>query len=368
MKRILFYIDHRNRGGAQRVMVELANYFQEHHQYEVIYAAQIESLPNAYELSDKVKGIVIGDKRTKSFIKKQLYRVKNLKKICQEEKPDVIISFLIITNIISLIVGMITKIPVIISVRNDPLHDHSRGLHILMRMFYPRAKGWVFQTKDAESYYRNWVRGTSRIIMNPIASSVLEEIEKGKITGENRNNIVAVGRLDKQKRHDLLIRAYQLACGENSEYKLVIYGEGAERLNLQKQINESGLQNNVILAGVTTNVVEKIRSAKIFILSSDYEGMPNSLLEAMAVGLPVISTDCPCGGPAMVIENGINGLLVEAGNEEALAEGIKKLLSDNELAQKLGRNASQIREKCNIDRIALMWKDAIDRCAAIREV
>lgn len=365
MKKILFYIDHRNRGGAQRVMVELANYFQKNLSYEVVFVTHGTSAPNAYRLDCGVREIVMAEKRIRTFIGKELYRIKELKKICRTEKPDVIISFLIVTNIIALVVGKLVNIPVVISVRNDPMHDHSRFLHSLMRLTYPMARGWVFQTEDAKKYFRKWIKGKAEIIMNPISLDVLEEIQNGKVTGENTGNIVAVGRLDRQKRHDMLIRSYAAVSDRLNDGKLIIYGEGPERKNLQKEIDDLGLGEKVILAGITENVVEKIRGSRLFVLSSDYEGMPNALLEAMAVGLPVISTDCPCGGPAMVVENGINGLLVEVGNEKMLSESMVRLMRDDEFSHRLGKNAEAIRQKCSLDNVANMWKKLIDECSGV---
>lgn len=362
MKKILFYIDHRNRGGAQRVMVELANYFQKNHLYEVVFVTHSTSASNAYRLDCSVREVIMKEKRARTFIGKELYRIRELKRICCTEKPDLIISFLIVTNMIALVVGKLVRIPVIISVRNDPTHDHSKFLHFLMRLTYPRARGWVFQTEDAKKYFEKWIKGRAEIIINPISLNVLDEIQNGKVTGENAGNIVAVGRLDRQKRHDMLIRSYAAVSDRVNDGKLIIYGEGPERENLQKEITDLGLSGKVMLPGITENVVEKIRGSRLFVLASDYEGMPNALLEAMAVGLPVISTDCPCGGPAMVVENGINGLLVEVGNEKMLSESMVKLMQDDDLSHRLGKNAEAIRQKCSLDNIVNKWKKLIEEC------
>lgn len=361
MKKILFYIDHRNRGGAQRVMVELANYFSALSDYKVVFATQIESSEKAFLLEERVKEIVLKDDSNCNFITKQMNRVKKLDRLCKEEKPDVIISFLIITNIISLLVGNKLDIPVLISVRNDPTHDHSRLLHCLMRITYPKAAGWVFQTQMAKDYFEKWVNGESAVIVNPLSKDVLQEIQCGKITGENNNSIIAVGRLDCQKRHDLLIKAYYNACGTSSDTKLVIYGEGPLRQNLESMIESLGLQDKVFLPGVETNIVEKIRSAKMFVMSSDYEGMPNALLEAMAIGLPVVSTDCPCGGPRELIVNEHSGLLTKVGDEIMLSEKISYLLNNEDISKNLAENATYVRGKCDIQEIGKQWKVIIDR-------
>lgn len=362
MKKILFYIDHRNRGGAQRVMVELANYFAKEPEYDIVFATQMKSSEKAYSLKTNVKEVVLEDRSQVGFFKKQMCRIEMLRSLCQDEKPDIIVSFLIITNLIALIVGKKENIPVLISVRNDPTHDHSKVLHVLMRYLYPRAAGWVFQTEDARMYFKSWIKGESEVILNPISQDVICEIENGKITGENENNIVAVGRLDKQKRHDLLIKAFSEMSKIYTDCKLVIYGDGPLRMELNKLVEDLELQGRVVMPGITEHIVEKIRAAKLFVMSSDYEGMPNALLEAMAIGLPVISTDCPCGGPRMLISHEDNGLLVPVGNEESLKNAMILLLEEKELRENISNNACSVRELCSIDKIGAQWERIINKC------
>ena len=367
MRKILFYINNRKRGGAQRVMVELANYLADNHLYSVIFVEQFYSEDGDYRLNTAVKEIVLETPESKKGLSKQLDRIQRLNRLCKEIKPDIIISFLNVPNLIALAVGKKQKIPVIISIRSDPKHDHSRVLHVLMRRIYPWAAGWVFQTEEAENYFKKWIKGKKDIIVNPLSAVVAEEIEHGKITGENSQNIVTAGRLSREKRQDMLINAYYSIADRHNDTKLVIYGEGPEKANLERLIEKLNLEGRVILAGATENIIEKIRSARLFVFSSAYEGMPNALIEAMAVGLPVISTDCPCGGPAMLIENNVNGILVPVDNETELAKQIDVLLTDEKYARKLGERAKNITAICKMESVAEQWCKMIEKCSLQKE-
>lgn len=366
MKKILFYIDHKNRGGAQRVMVELANYFQEKKKYKVVFVTQKRSNPTAYTLNPEVKEILLQDNEQVMFFSKQIDRIKRLANVCVAEKPDIIISFLIIANIIALITGKLKKIPVLISVRNDPQHDRSGSLlfQLLMKMTYPWAAGWVFQTEEAHKYYQNWIHGPVSLIMNPISKEVVQEIKK--LTNQKSNTsasklIVAVGRLDRQKRHDILIKAFSKVYQIDKDVKLVIYGEGSLRKSLEQLVDELQLNDCVFLPGIEKNIITKIKNGAVFVMCSDYEGIPNALIEAMAVGLPVVSTDCPCGGPAMLINSGINGILIPVGDEDKLFEAIIYILTNQRKAVAMGKAATAVRELCDIDNIALQWIKIIDK-------
>ena len=174
-------------------------------------------------------------------------------------------------------------------------------------------------------------------------------------TGEREKIIVTTGRLNKHKNHSLLICAFKRIVAFFPDYRIIIYGEGPERLNDEILIRKLGLQEYVLLPGTTNNVPEKIYKASLYVLTSDFEGMPNSLMEAMALGLPCISTDCPCGGPRELIVSGKNGMLVPVGDEDALANAMKKLLNDERYAIELGKNAMKIREELSMDIICRKW-------------
>lgn len=166
-----------------------------------------------------------------------------------------------------------------------------------------------------------------------------------------------MGRLEPQKNFPMLIKAFSEFRKEENDYKLVIYGEGRERRNIENLIRELHLENTVLLPGRNKDVLNCIRDCAAFILSSDYEGMPNALIEAMCMGMPVISTDCPSGGPRELIHNGENGLLVEVNNVKDMKKAMQKI-TDNR-SRTLGENAYLTGEKLTDSHVFEEWKNVL---------
>ena len=177
--------------------------------------------------------------------------------------------------------------------------------------------------------------------------------------GERKKVIVNVGRLSKQKNHTLLINAFKDIVEKYPEYKLVIWGEGKEREALTEYIKNKGLSEQVSFPGNTSNVIAEIYDNALFVLSSDFEGMPNALLEAMALGLPCISTKCPCGGPEDIITDHHDGILVPVNDKAALVHAMDEIISDPAIASKLSHNAFAVRQRHAIDTICKKWFDFI---------
>lgn len=288
--RILFTTGCMNKGGAERVVANLANAFAKDNDVSIVIT--INDAPK-YDLNKKIilasldEGIV-----GHNLIKKNIKRIKNLKRFIRNFKPDIIVSFLPEPSYRVLFLSMFNKIPVIVSVRNDPKIEYkSFKSRLIMKLLYPLAKGFVFQTKEAQEYFSSKIQSKSIVIPNPVDKRFLEK----NCEGQRSNTIVTVGRLEEQKNHELLINAFSKITNEIPEYKLIIYGEGSLRERLEQQIKNLKLEEKVLLPGVEKNIEEKIYNARLFVLSSNYEGMPNALMEAMALGIPSISTDCPCG-------------------------------------------------------------------------
>ena len=192
------------------------------------------------------------------------------------------------------------------------------------------------------------------MIPNPLSDN-LEEPYNGK----RRKQIVAVGRLEPQKNYGLMLEAFGRLVQACPEYQLVIYGKGNSKEELIRKAQEKQIEKNVTFKGFSANIWKLEKDSAMYVLSSDYEGMPNSLLEAMAVGMPVISTNCPIGGPAMVVENGVNGLLVPVGESEALYNAMLTFVRNEEYADKLGKEAVKIKEKLDIGVICDHWLDYV---------
>lgn len=353
--KIMFYTSSLGKGGAERVISVLANELIKNHEITIV----VNTLKNiAYKTDEKIKLIELDRKHIKSNIIRNINRISVTEQIIKQEKPDIIISFLPIPSyrILSL-KSKIKDIPIIISDRNDPKQEYKSFIDkFLMKKLYKRADGFVFQTVQQKEYFSEFIRKKSTVIFNPIKDEFLEIEERKK-----ENNIINVGRLVEQKNQEMLINVFSKISDKYKEYSLKIFGDGPLKERLQRQINDLGLEDRVELCGISNNIKMELEKAKLFILCSDYEGMPNALIEAMAVGLPVISTDCPCGGPRELIEENKNGILVDIKDEDMLQEALEKVLSDNEFSKYIGENAKKIKYKLQLSKILQDWEEYINK-------
>lgn len=351
--KIAFYISSLGKGGAERVISNLVNYFSNDSNYEVYLILERPTID--YKVNNNVKTFILDSKvKNYNIITKKLRYIKyinKLKKIFKVIKPDIIIPFLAVPAFMALL-SKNKDSKVIVAVRNDPKTEYTTILKRKMMLYlYPKADGFVFQTKEAQEYFRNIINCKQTIIYNAISQDFLN-YENHSI---KQKKIVAVGRLHWQKNYPLLIDAFEVISKKYEDYKLEIYGEGDEKTKLQKLIADKGLIEKVILKGNVNDVKKYIGDAALFVMSSDFEGMPNSLIEAMALGLPVISTDCPCGGPRELINNKKNGILVEVNNKEELIKSIDMILDNNKYANSLGNEAKKIVEKVKPEIINKQW-------------
>lgn len=369
--KIFFITNAMGKGGAERVICNLTSYLSNKHEITII---SVNNTYVAYNLDSKIKYYTLDDeytdiysnnsqnKKNINFLLKKMktffYRVKKLNKYKEKLKPDIIVAFTPTPSFITLISNKIKKVPTIVSIRNDPRKEFgNKKNYILMKLLYPKCNGFVFQTNEAKEYFDKKIQKKSEIIPNPINPIFIE-----KSYQKNRNKeIVSVGRLEKQKNQKILIEAFANIASKYNEYKLIIYGEGKLREELQELIKKLNLSNKVFLPGNVENIKEKIYKAEMFVLSSEYEGMPNALMEAMALGVPVISTDCPCGGPKFLIKNNINGILVENKNKYELINAIEKIILNPNESKILGINASKISETLNPDIINRRWENYIEK-------
>jgi len=354
LKKVMFYINNICHGGAERVIVNIANYLSE--EYETVFVTSTKE-PDEYILSDKVKRYVL----EKTFVKrnrlqKNIYRIKNLRKICKNEKPDILISFMAEPNFRSIIASLGLKTKCLVSVRNDPAVEYGgRSGKLVAKYLLPLADGCVFQTVDAKNYFGKRMSEKSRVIYNAVKEDFFET--KHKYISKK---VVTFGRLQTQKNQLLLINSFSKVLEKHPDAKLEIYGIGNLEELLQNRIQELGLEDSISLMGITDKVAEILSESAVFVLSSDYEGMPNALMEALAVGVPSVSTDCPCGGPKTLIENGVNGILIPLhSGEDVLAEAICSLLENPEKAEEMGKKAKERAAEFKSDRILNEWKKYI---------
>ena len=350
--KIVFTIAHMNLGGAQRVCYNLINWIKENTDSDVhLIICSGRTVKEEYDLNNIPHSIVFGG---------LLKKIVGIRRTLKQIKPDVLVTMGVPGALFDVPACVGLGIKHIISERNDPAHFGGRAItRIISRLLMQKADGYVFQTKDAQAYYGGDMAKRSVIIPNPLI--IGDDYPATQYTGEREKTIVTTGRLNKQKNHPLLIRAFKRIVEEFSDYKLIIYGEGPERQNDETLIKELGLEGRVLLPGTINNVPEKIHKSSLYVLSSDFEGMPNALMEAMALGLPCISTDCPCGGPRDLTTDGKDCLLVSVGNEEALADAMRKVLSSERFAIELGKNAMEIRNKLSLEKVCKQWYEYLDK-------
>ena len=164
----------------------------------------------------------------------------------------------------------------------------------------------------------------------------------------------------------MLINAYAKIANKHKDYNLVIYGEGPNRIKLEEQIKKLKLNGRVFLPGYSSEVITNVNKSSLFVLSSDFEGMPNALMEAMAMGVPSISTDCGGGGAKFLIENEKNGLLVPIGDVDALASAMDRVLSDRAFSEKISKNARTLCKTLAPDVIYGQWERFLDEVVNIK--
>ena len=291
----------------------------------------------------------------KNIVYNSALRLYRFAKYLLKSKIDAYVVMLPVTTIMMLRLRFLTKAKVIAAERVDPSQYPVKKQKQLKRLA-KKANGWVFQTEEEKAWYGVT---TGKAMVEVIPNAINPDFIKAPYQGERKKTIVTAGRLTEQKNHALLIKAFARISPSFPEYQLVIYGEGPMKETLVSVSEEEGIGEKVVFPGYTTNIGESIKEASLFVLSSDFEGMPNALMEAMALGLPCVSTDCDGGGAKFLIENEKNGLLVSKGDVNALATVMERMLSDREFAEQCGREAHYICERLAPEKIYGKWESFI---------
>lgn len=217
--------------------------------------------------------------------------------------------------------------------------------------------------KFKKNWYGNSI-GSAAVKIIP--NAINKEFITAEYSGPRNKQIVSSGRLTEQKNHALLIKAFAGITAKYPAYKLVIYGDGPLRKDLELLASNLGIADKVSFPGYTTEIRKKIERSSLFVLSSDFEGMPNALMEAMALGVPCISTDCKGGGARFLIKNGTNGLLTPIGDVEALQAAMEKILSDQFFADNLSHNAHKLCETHSPEKIYAEWENLIKKVVCLQ--
>lgn len=354
MKKIGFLVgDLGIAGGGERVVCNLANELVK--QYEVHIFHFGCSCP--FEIS---KEVFLHDLKVNShnIILRKLKRNKYLHTELCKNVIDVLITFGWQPSIHASNAIRGTGIKLICSERNNPLIEPASFIWKIFRnSAYKKADYLVCQTEEAKKYLN---KEKSCVILNPLKDNLPIPVEGNK----RDKSVINFCRLHKQKNIPLLIDAFQLFEKQHPDYELLIYGEGELREELEDYISKKEMKQKIKILPFNSNIHEQIINAGMFVSSSDYEGLSNSMVEAMALGIPSIVTDCPIYGARMVIEDGINGVIVPMNSAKEMAQEMAqemgRLAEDLTYANKISSNALQIRESLSVNSISKKWIEVIE--------
>ncbi len=356
--KIVFIVTHLLSGGAERTVTYLSSYFVQQGM-DVTILSLTDKIFYEPDRNVKIKTLHI-NKTGGKLIERIILAVRRVLKINWyfiTHKPDVVISLLPDRARYVLSVRKIKKFKLITSERNDPASVTDKNEIALKDKIYRASDGIVFQTQRAMEYYAPEIQAKGIVIHNAVGNEYVYNMPE--IT-ERKKKIVAIGRLNPQKDYDTLLKAYQIVAGKHPDYILEIFGGGSEEARLKQLAKQLGIENHVSFMGIQKDAIVQAADASCYVMSSKHEGMPNALMEAMAAGLPCVSTDCP-NGPAELIEPGKSGLLVPVGDSEKLAEAILKMIEDTAFAENCGRNAKDILKTHAIDVKAKEYMDYIKK-------
>ena len=353
--RICFCVDSMGSGGAERVVANLANYFSSTYKYDVsIIIVSGREKNSFYQLNDEVSLYAICENEPKKV--KAFQRIKRLKRAILEIKPDLVISFLPHISIYSHFALRRTRIPHIVSERNDPTQfPKSKVAKLLRNYVFKRASAVVCQTNMAKAYFSKKIQNKTTIIFNPVSDYVeYHAYEKYDKT------IIATGRLEPQKNYYCLLDGFNLFKKEHPDFALRIYGSGGLKDNLCEYIGKNNILG-VCFEGNSNTWISDNKACFAYVLSSDFEGMPNSLLEALCAGIPCISTDCRVGGPKELIRNGENGFLIKCKDPYAIYKVLNMLYADSALRKKITLANLNLKSKFSLENICKKWNEVFER-------
>lgn len=355
---VAFVLQGLGAGGSEHIVSQLCNHFAGRGWTVTLLAFEDKAARPYYQHDHAVRIIPLGMKpERRGFVaaaRAMRTRQRLLRKAFEVVKPDLVVSFLTRTNILSVLAARGLGLPVIVSERNNPALQKVGAIWgALRRWTYPRAAGLVTMTSGAMRYFHGFAPANTWVIPNPasLPERPAERLSDGRTIG-------AVGRLVPQKGFDLLLAAFAQVARAAPGWRLVIWGEGPDRAALEAQRDRLGLTDRVDLPGVTTAPGDWIARSDMFVLSSRFEGWGLVVGEAMASGLPVVSFDCEWG-PTEMIEHDRSGLLVPGGDVDALAAALTGLCLDDDHRNRLGRQAVTAMQRFSPPQVLASWEKVI---------
>ncbi|WP_068546654.1 glycosyltransferase [Thalassotalea crassostreae] len=353
-KKVLFIYHKITYSGANKMVSFLSNNLDKERFNCVMYTYETSEYPY-YKLNENIN-LIRRDKRLALPILKRLGDFLSILKVVKKQKPDAIVSFNSTNSFYGFLIKVICGCTLIVSERGFPASE-TRLISKIKRYGMERADAAIFQTPGARAYFPEKLQKQSIILPNPV---ILDECRP--ISWDDKNIAISfVGRFElKQKRQDLMLNALNILIEKYPKLILNFYGDGPDLAIVKDLVKQLGLSDNVVFHGLVQNVKEQVKQDKIYVLSSDFEGIPNALIEAMSIGSACIATDCDPGGARLLIENRINGVLVPKGDYISLANAIDELITNDIFAESLASEAMLISEKYSVDKISNKFNSFLD--------
>ncbi len=362
--RLLIYIYSMSSGGAERVTANLANYWAANG-WDITIATLLPQSQDFYELHPAVKRVVLGmgsdSGNALVGLWQNIRRALALRKLLREMRPDIGLAMMTTANILMALAAW--RLPAIRTIGAEHNHPPQKPLGILWETLRSKTYGWLNAVTTLASEGEAWIKDNTNakkiaVIPNAVTWPLPEHeprISPSVFHKPERQLLLAVGRLHNQKGFDWLIEAFSNLAHNHPNWDLVILGEGLLRPLLEGQVRESGLEKRIFLPGRVGNLGEWYKSADIYVMSSRYEGFGNTLVEAMAHGLAVLSFDCDTG-PRDIIRHEVDGLLVPPKDIAALTATLDKLMGNDSLRLQLAERATDARERFSMEKITQQWE------------
>jgi glycosyltransferase involved in cell wall biosynthesis len=386
--RITFVISSLGGGGAERVVSNMARYWADKDWEITILTLFQGRQPLCYDLHPKVEHRdlsnstlfnnprpdaqsllalhdlfkVLTPSERRVFLR-DLILIVALRHAIISTNPHIVISFIDVTNICVLLSTHRLSLPIIVSERCDPrqVSTGNEGWDRLRHRLYPHANRIVLLDEQSLSFFSAEVRRRCRVIPNAVLPPHCSPAHENGAPPKAGEILLAMGRLEREKGFDLLLKAFSNIAPHRPFWSLQIWGQGSLGSTLKAMANDLGLSEKVQFPGFTHQPQHVMRNSDLFVLSSRFEGFPNVLLEAMACGLPVVSFDCPTG-PSQIVRDGIDGVLVPAFDVIALSDSLDRLMGDEAERKRLAGKAPEVMERFSTQRIMGMWENLVRDC------
>lgn len=352
-------------GGAEKVLAGLASELARRGNEVSVICLAREGKKSFYPLYDTVKvyyldrwdeepGLAKVSKKIRN-----LWRIRLLYKMLRKIKPDISVSFLTDMTIYAAWAAKFAKIPHVSCERNSPWDKPEKADKRIRRdRAFAASKGCIVQTEAIKEYFEEKIQKKTIVIPNYVmltSDPINPDIQRD-------NRIVSIGRITAQKNQALLVKAFCTFHKKHPEYVLEIYGKAfGEHNELKTLIKNLNLEESVFIKEPLSDVHAKIKSAKMFVLTSNFEGYPNALAEAVALGIPSISTDCRSKGPEQILQNGKRGILVPLNDCDSLITAMELLANDEELAREFSTCGIAFGEENTISNYVDIWECALRR-------